>query len=415
MSYQHGIILQEEATALSPMTTVNAPTVALGTASKGTASTPILIHNMDEFTEMFGFTGDFDANTLEEVAATFFTLFNVRPVVFIRVDKSAGASAVTKNDVIAAIPIVEQIYPRLSMVPGNIIAPKWSAVPEVAIAMAAKARLINGIFRSFAVADIDLPTAFQSREDPTADKAVDDKAIVRGDLLGDDATSTTNYQLLNTYKTNNNLADEFLGVCWPRVGFGDKTYWLSTQAAALMNLVDAQRGQIPYESPSNKTIRADRSLVKDGTAIFLPYDVANTINGWGIVTAMNFNGWRLYGNRTSIYPTGDDPKDSFIACRRMMNWLCNTLAINYFSRIDNPINKRLIESIVDEINLFLSGLTSQGVLLGGRIEFNEDDNPKTALADGLIVFRIYVGLVTPARSITFKLAFDINYFSALFS
>ena len=415
MAYEHGIKLLEEATALTPMTTVSAPTVAIGTATKGTTGTPKLIHSMSEFETEFGFTGDFDANTLEEVAYCFFTLFNVRPVIFIRVDKAAGATAVTKADILAAIPIIEQIYPRLGMIPGNIIAPKFSAIPEVALALAAKAKNINGIFKAFALADIDLPTTLLSNENPTADRAVDDKAIARGNFLGDDATSPTDYTLINAYKNNNSLTDEFLALCWPRIGFGENAYWLSTQAAALTTLIDANNGQIPYESPSNKLIRADRSLVKAGGAVFLAYDAANVLNSQGVVTAMNFNGWRLYGNRTSIYPTSDDPKDSFIACRRMMNWLQNTLAINYFSRIDSPLNRRLVDTIVDEINLFLSGLTSQGVLLGGRIAFLEEDNPVTDLADGKMVFRIYVGLVTPARSIELRLAFDVNYFSNLFS
>ena len=415
MSYSHGISLIEEQTALGVMTTVSAPTVAIGTATKGTTGTPKLIHSMSEFETEFGFTGDFDANTLEEVAYCFFTLFNVRPVIFIRVDKAAGATAVTKADILAAIPIIEQIYPRLGMIPGNIIAPKFSAIPEVALALAAKAKNINGIFKAFALADIDLPTTLLSNENPTADRAVDDKAIARGNFLGDDATSPTDYTLINAYKNNNSLTDEFLALCWPRIGFGENAYWLSTQAAALTTLIDANNGQIPYESPSNKLIRADRSLVKAGGAVFLAYDAANVLNSQGVVTAMNFNGWRLYGNRTSIYPTSDDPKDSFIACRRMMNWLQNTLAINYFSRIDSPLNRRLVDTIVDEINLFLSGLTSQGVLLGGRIAFLEEDNPVTDLADGKMVFRIYVGLVTPARSIELRLAFDVNYFSNLFS
>lgn len=414
MSYQHGVTIREEATALTVMTTAESPCVAIGTASKGTTLTPVLIQSMDEFESAFGFTGDFDANTLEEVSYAFFTLYNVRPVIFIRVAPASGSTTVTNAQIISAIAVVEEIYPRLSMIPGNLIAPKFSAVPEVALALAAKAKNINGIFKAFALADIALPTNLLAREDPTADKAIGEVAIARGNLLGD-AANDADYTLVNAYKNTNSLTDEFLAVCWPRVALGDKSYWLSTQAAALMALVDANNGQIPYESPSNKNLRADRSLVKSGAAVYLSYDAANVLNSQGVVTALNFNGWRLYGNRTSTYPTNDDPKDSFIACRRMMNFLSNTLCINYFSRIDSPLNRRLVESILDEVNLFLNGLTAQGVLLGGRIAFMEEDNPVTNLADGLMVFRIYVGLVTPARSIEFRLAFDVNYFSTLFS
>ena len=425
MAYAHGISLIEESTALTVMTTAESPCVAIGTASKGTTLTPVLIQSMDEFESAFGFTGDFDANTLEEVAYAFFTLYNVRPVIFIRVAPATGATTVTNAQIISAIAVVEEIYPRLSMVPGNIIAPKYSAVPEVALALAAKAKNINGIFKSFAVADISLPTNLLSEENPTADRAINEKAIARGDLLTEkaiargnllgDAANDADYTLVNAYKNTNTLTDEYLAECWPRVALGDKSYWLSTQAAALMALVDANHGQIPYESPSNKNLRADRSLVKSGAAVFLSYANANVLNSQGVVTAMNFNGWRLYGNRTSTYPTNDDPAVSFIATRRMRNWLGNTLAINYFSRIDSPLNRRLVDTILDEVNLFLNGLTAQGVLLGGRISFLEEDNSVTDLADGLMKFRIYYAAPPPARSISFVLSYDVSYFQTLFS
>ena len=39
----------------------------------------------------------------------------------------------------------------------------------------------------------------------------------------------------------------------------------------------------------------------------------------GIVTALNWEGgWRVWGNRTSDYPSSTDPKDTFIPNRRMM-------------------------------------------------------------------------------------------------
>ena len=449
--YAHGIKITETATALTPMTTVIQPVLAIGTAFKGAINFPTPIYNFEAFKEQFGFLDDFNSFTLEEVAHCFFNLFNTRPVLFVNVldpsrhcksttktlsgtsnpltiqgaiflssiaitsgDKpltlsedyslsqdastvtitvlkqtnitgdsinvtysTADPSKVTNDDIISGINQIERVYPRLGMIPSCVIAPKFSTTPEIATVMASKARLINGIFKTIALADLN------------ADSATNAPAA----------------------KNSNSLADEFLVVCWPRVAFGEHTYHLSTQAAALMNLVDASRGQIPYESPSNKLIRCDRTPDTEP----LSHAEANTLNSQGIVTALNFNAWRLWGNRTSCYPTNDDPKDSFIACRRMMNWIGNTLAVNYFSRIDSPVNRVLVDSVLDEVNLFLSGLTNQGALLGGRVAFLEDDNPTNNLADGLIVFRVYLGLVTPARQIEFNLEFDTNYFATLFA
>ncbi|MBQ3441620.1 MAG: hypothetical protein IJG33_00090 [Selenomonadaceae bacterium] len=337
----------------------------------------------------------------------------------------ADGTAVVAADVIGGVnnlgketglSVLENIYPKLGMVPGAIIAPKFSSIPEVALAMAARARLINETFKAVALADIDMSRSLLTLENPTADRLVEGKGIARGNILTDEPATDANYADVYAYKGSHSLADEFLAVCWPRVALNDKAYWLSTHAAALMNVVDAGNGQIPYESPSNKTLRIDRTLVKSGAEVFLSKPKANTLNGWGVITALNFAGsWRLWGSRMSCYPADDDPKDAWLPVRRMVNFLTSTLAINYFSRIDAPINKRLVESVVDEVNLYLSGLTAQGVLLGGRIAFLEDDNPNTDLADGKLKFRVYYASPTPARNISFTLAYDVAYFSALFS
>lgn len=455
MAYEHGIYIQEEATALTPMTQVESPSVVIGTALKGRINQPVLIQNMSDFITEFGFADDFDAFTLEEAAQVFFTLYNVRPLIMInvleptrhfkaksqtlstgsssltitgpihlstvRITSGTGddlqtlvegedyeltqdgltvtiellsrtkitgeqievswresdGSAVTNNDIIDGLATLERVYPRLGMVPGTLIAPKYSANPEVALAMAARARLINDTFRTIALADIVEPLSE-----------------------------------VYEYKSRNSLSDEFLALSWGRVGLGTKRYWLSSHAAALMCLVDAENLQIPYESASNKGLRMSGAYLDEQVDLSKPE--ANLLNSFGVITSLNFAGmWRLWGSRMSTYPANDDPKDAWLPVRRMMNWLGNTLAINYFSRIDTPINKRQVESVIDEVNLFLNGLTSRGILLGGRIAFMEEDN--TDLADGKIRFRIYFASPTPARSIRFVLSYDVSYFATLFS
>ena len=149
--------------------------------------------------------------------------------------------------------------------------------------------------------------------------------------------------------------------------------------------------------------------------MFLGRSQANYLNGIGIVTALNFvGGWKCWGNRTSAYPSNTDPKDSFIPVRRMMNWVSNTLVTSFWSKIDEPINKRLVESVVDSAQIWLNGLVARGALVGGRIEFREDENPITDLADGIIRFHVYICPPTPAREIDFTMEMDVNDFSSLF-
>lgn len=468
--YRHGVYITESATALTPMTQVASPVVVVGTAMKGKVNEPVLIQSFADFANAFGYADDFDSYTLEEAAYCFFNLYNVRPLVCINILnptrhqksvtktlsgtsnpleiegailidtvvitsgadetlktlvkgtdyslKQSGltttitilrqtnitddtikatyaevdASKVTKADIIGGVDadgketglhVLENVYPKLGLIPSTLIVPKYSADPEVALAMAASCRSINGVFKALALCDID-----------------------------DDIVS---YQELNEYKTTHNLIDEFLCCFWLKVGLGERTYWLSTHASALMCLVDEGNDDIPFESPSNKGLKCDRTLTASGEKIFLGKDKANFINGAGIITAMNFNGWRLWGNRVSVYPNDDDVKNSFLPVRRMFNWLSGVLAVNYFSRIDAPIRKTLIEGIVDECNRFLNGLYGKGAILGGRIAFLEEENSTQDLLAGQIKFHVYVAPPVPARSIEFCLEYDVNYLSQLFS
>ncbi len=148
-----------------------------------------------------------------------------------------------------------------------------------------------------------------------------------------------------------------------------------------------------------------------------PECITSGLSEWtGVVTALNFiGGWKSWGNRTTAYPSNTDVKDNFINNRRMFNWVGNTLVTTFWSKIDEPTNKRLIETVVDSANIWLNGLTAKGALLGGRVEFREDENTTTELMDGIIRFHVYLTPSAPARDIEFVMEYDPGYISALFS
>ena len=306
----------------------------------------------------------------------------------------ADPSKVTMFDVIGGIDtltgevtgleLVEYIYPRLGVLPGIIIAPKFSTNSAVAAVMKAKAKLVNETFKATAIADIDTEEALS-------------------------------YTQAAEVKATKNLADTALMVCYPKVSLGGVQYHLSTQMAALMNQVDADNGGIPYVSPSNHNLQADSTVRKDGTEIYINLPQANYLNGNGIVTGLNFAGsFKLWGNRTSAYPNDSDIKNNFIPIRRVFNYISNSLIISYWSRIDNPLNRRLIESIVTSANIWLDSLTAAGVILGGRVEFTSEDNTTADLMNGIIHFHLYLTPPPPAKEISFVQEFDTNYLATLF-
>lgn len=78
------------------------------------------------------------------------------------------------------------------------------------------------------------------------------------------------------------------------------------------------------------------------------------------------------------------------------------------------MNRRLVDNIVDSVNIWLNGLVGAGYLLGGRVEFNESENPLTDLMAGIIRCHIYITPPSPAQEIDFTLEYDVAYMEALF-
>lgn len=303
-------------------------------------------------------------------------------------------SAVTSADIIGGVDgvtglltgleLINEVFPRFRLVPGQILAPKFSSDSAVAAVMKAKASNINNHFKAITLTDI-----------PT------DEVIA--------------YSAAPAWKNDNNITDPLQIACWPKVKLGSAQYHLSTQLAGVICKTDSENGDIPYVSPSNKNLQMDSSVLEDGTEVWMGPEAAAYLNGEGIITALNFTGgWKAWGNRTAAYPATTDPKDSFAAIRRMFNWVGNTLVLTFWQRIDFPLNRRQIDTVVDSANIWLNGLTSQGYLLGGRVEFLDSENPVTDLADGIARFHVYLTPPSPNREIDFILEYDPAYLQSLF-
>lgn len=302
-------------------------------------------------------------------------------------------SAVSYTDIIGGVDVstgaytgmevIAQVYPKFGLIPGQILAPGWSHNPAVAAVMVAKATGLNARFKLIAIADI-------STED------------------------VKKYTDVAAWKKQNNYVDPHLIACWPKISLGGTQFHFSTQLAGVLCATDAANNDIPYKSPSNESIKGDSTVVDDGSEVVLDVETGGYLNGQGIVTAINENGWTSWGNRTTDYPGNTDIKDTFISIRRMFCWLNNTLITTFWSKIDDPMNKRLISTIVDSANIWLNGLTAKQYILGGRVEFREDENTTTDLMDGIINFHVYYAPPPPARDIEFVQEYDTNYFKSLF-
>jgi len=304
-------------------------------------------------------------------------------------------AAVTTDDIIGGIDsstgaakgleCLNQVFPLFGLVPGIVLAPGYSQKPTVASVMTAKAGNINEHFKASVFCDI-----------PT-------------DLV-------KKYTGVSTWKNTNNYVNADQVACWPMVKNGDKIYHMSTHLLGVCAQTDSANDDIPYESPSNKVAQITGICLKDGTEIILGPEQANYLNSQGIITCLNFiGGWKIWGNRTCCYPANTDAKDAFLCIRRMFNWHAQTFIQTYWAKVDKPINKRLIQTVVDSENIRLNSYVAQGILLGARVEFQEKENATTDLLDGKIKFHTYFTPPTPARCIENVIEYDPSYFSRLFS
>ncbi len=289
-------------------------------------------------------------------------------------------SLVTEKDILGGIEKIKDVYPKLNVVPGLLVAPGWSQKASVRSALIKNTERLNGLFNCSTIIDIEassLDEAIKAKED------------------------CINNEYLSDRKKNKRVIS-----AWPMIKLSGETYHFSTALASLMAYVDSQNDNVPFVSPSNKKMDISGLCLNDDTEVVFDYEEANKLNAAGIVTAINLNGWRAWGNNTSIYPLSEDIKDRFIPVRRMFDWWGNNFILRYFERVDDPLNKKTIESIVDEENIIANGFKSRFQIAEAKIEFLSEDNSNEDLLNGHIKFRQYLTPYPPAEYIENTLEFS---------
>lgn len=272
--------------------------------------------------------------------------------------------------------LIRRIYPMFGVTPGLLCAPKFSAHATVAAKIQSLCAVMPEKFKCEAVLDIDTSEAKKY----TDVKAAKEKAGIN---------------------SSHTIA------LWPMACVGDKKIRLSTLVAAQMAYLDAEAGNVPV-NPSNKPLGISALIDEDGNEIYLDIDQANDLNAQGIVTVINFNGFRTWGNNTAAYPGTTDPKDRWIYARRYFTWRGNSFMQTYFQKVDDPANYRLIESIVDSENIVGNSHVAQGLAARDQIEFRTEDNSINDILTGKIRFKMYLAPYSPAEVIESDLEFDPN-------
>ena len=283
--------------------------------------------------------------------------------------KQLDPSLITENTIIggydtdtkkrSGIEVLSDVYPMTGMVPSIILAPYWSRKANVAKILQLKAEKINGVFRAFALLDMD-------------------------------TSKVRSYTEVGDGKDAQGATDSDAYTVWPMVVSGDHQAPIpySAALAAAMQSCDTDHESVPSRSPSNRVISwVTGTVLEDGTAVHLDNDEATEIEGYGVGTIYRWNGaFRIWGDYTCAYPAETDAKDYWVNARRMFSWQNNTFATLYFSQIDENISYRLIESIVDSENIRIQGYVPDH-LAAGHIEFRAKDNPDDQIVKGKLKFK----------------------------
>lgn len=291
----------------------------------------------------------------------------------------ADLTSITADTIETAIEKVERCKNLLGVVPDLLCAPGWSQTPAVAALLAVKAANINGLYKAKAVVDLD---------------------------TSEDAADT--YDKVAAYKTENGYTDDNQIVCWPLLKANGYVFDYSVILCGAIAAIDESNDNCPYESPSNKLISISGACNAANKDISLPVPEANIVCNAGVVTALNFNGWRIWGNYTACWPTEADVAKHFICTSRVQDWICNSFINAFWSYIDRPMTRVLIDAVVDSFNLWLAGLRSAGALHDGEIRYVADNNNTSQLIGGRFRLDTRSASPTPAQRIDMHAEFDVD-------
>ena len=292
---------------------------------------------------------------------------------------------------VTGLELIDSVFPKYTVVPDLILCPNWSHDSEVAAIMSAKGENINGLFEADAILDVDTT----------------------------DTGGATYYTEVPAWKKSKNFMKTNELVCFPKLRLGDRLFNYSSQLAGLIAQTDYTEdlgGGTPCESASNKSLQADSMALANGEEVVLDVQQANYLNDNGIVTALNFyNGFVSWGDWTACYPANTDPVDYFYCISRMFKWVAKTVTLSYWNYIDRRLSRRVIDAILQGVNDWLNSLTAEEKIIGGRVEFLEEENSETALMSGKAKFHIYITPPSPLRLLEYVLEYDVSYLSNLMS
>ena len=377
----HGFEWIEQAD-ISPIQVRKSSIIGLvGTAPQGPIQTPTLVKGYKEAVSTFG---DLTAGyTIPQALKAIFDqgenvgfviVVNVfDPAIHVDANNNPTPSAVTDADIIGGVDTntgerkgIEALLDSSSLfgfAPKVLIAPGYSSSKAVMDALIAKAQ----IMRSMAIAD-------------SAPGWKDTDIIgYRGQFS--DPRAIITYPLVKFYN---------------HVSGQEEVAPYSPYLAGVISKTDNTLGF--WHSPSNKTILGITGLERPIPYITFhsPNSFANYLNENHILTAIHYEGYRTWGNRSAA-----TDEWRFIPVRRQFDIIEDSIEYYTLRLLDRPINRAFFEDLQTNVQMFLNELIGRGAIVEGKVQILPEDNPVSQLSNGIVTARLQITPTFPAERISF--------------
>jgi len=299
-------------------------------------------------------------------------------------DIVGGVNAATGAE--TGLEVVRQVFPKLGMVPGILLAPRFSKDPMVCAALQAKCRKINGVFDAVCFVDIDSSASGARKYTDVANQKVKQGA-----------TSREAYGL------------------WLYGKIGSTIYSGSSLAAAAAVYNDSLYNDTPNASPSNVSVPISSACLEDGTEVLMDQEQGNVLNEQGVATFIRSGDFVVWGNETCCYPKNTDPKDAFLCVRRFFNHSWTSFVLDNMSKLDKPMNKKRLQSIIDSENMKGSVYVSTEVCASYSMKADPDRNTTAELVAGHYSFYQFCTPFPPFKQINNTMEYEAGALTSALS
>jgi hypothetical protein len=235
----------------------------------------------------------------------------------------------------------------------------------------------------------------------------------------DAAVGLSPSQAIAARSTTLNSASKRIMICYPNVkalgpdGVTPTLQPLSQFAAGACAARDMAKGY--WWSPSNTQLLGITGLERPIDGSFQDQaSELNLLNAAGITTVYSAFGigYRLWGNRSAVFPGANTP-DAFLAVRRTADVVEESLELASLQYVDQPITKALIDQLLDDANAFIRALIGRGAIVDGKAFCDPVKNPASELANGHLTIGYRFLPPAPLERLSYEAYLDVNLYTNL--